>query len=407
MNGSLLGRLQLNLLKARYYSQLSKNSRYQGSVMRHTGTAKLDKRTKDLVKRLAPGDIAIIDHQDMDRVSAESLLETGVTVVINASASISGNYPNIGPLLLALGGVTIIDDVGPAIFEFVKEGDEIAVVGDTVLRGETPIAFGTELVIEDIERSMVEAKSNIGVQLDKFARNTLDYLENERDLLTEDVFVPEVRAKIEGRQVLVVVRGYDYKEDLQALRPYIREMKPLLFGVDGGADAIVEAGFTPDVIIGDMDSVSDAALLSSAELIVHAYEDGNAPGMERLEELGVSGRAVTWPLAATSEDLALLMAWEKGADLIVAVGTHANLMEYLDKGRRGMASSFLVRLRVGPKLVDAKGVNKLYRSDVSASHLAPVIFAALVVAAAVIFLSPSIQDQLSLLIIRLRLLSGL
>lgn len=375
--------------------------------MRHSGIAKLDKRTKELVNRLAPGDIAIIDHQDMDRVSAESLLKTGISVVVNASPSISGTYPNIGPLLLTIGGVRIIDNVGPAIFDFVSEGDEIVVVGDTVLLNENPIAFGTELTVDSIETAMEAAKANIGVQLEKFARNTLDYLENESDLLTEDISVPDVKVNIEGRQVLIVVRGYDYREDLQALRPYIREMKPLLFGVDGGADAILEAGFTPDLIVGDMDSVSDAALMSSAELIVHAYEDGEAPGLERLQELGVAERAVTWPLAATSEDLALLLAWEKGADLIVAVGTHANLMEYLDKGRKGMASSFLVRLRVGPKLVDAKGVNKLYRSDVSVTHLVPVIFAVLVVAAAVLFLSPSIQDQLSLLIIRLRLLSGL
>lgn len=375
--------------------------------MRHTGIAKLDKRTKELVNRLTPADIAIIDHQDMDRVSAESLLETGVPVIINASKSISGAYPNIGPLMLALEGVTIIDDVGPAIFDFINEGDEITIVGDTVLLNENPIAFGTELLVADIEKAMEDAKSNIGLQLEMFARNTLDYLEGERDLLLEDVQVPDINVNMEGRQVLVVVRGYDYREDLKALRPYIREMKPLLIGVDGGADAILEAGFTPDVIVGDMDSVSDEALMSKAELVVHAYEDGEAPGLERLEELGVGDRAITWPLAATSEDLALLMAWEKGADLIVAVGTHANLMEYLDKGRKGMASSFLVRLRVGPKLVDAKGVSKLYRSDVSATHLAPVIFAALVVAAAVIFLSPAIQDQLSLLIIRLRLLSGL
>lgn len=375
--------------------------------MRHSGIAKLDKRTKELVNRLAPGDIAIIDHQDMDRVSAESLLKTGISVVVNASPSISGTYPNIGPLLLTIGGVRIIDNVGPAIFDFVSEGDEIVVVGDTVLLNENPIAFGTELTVDGIETAMGAAKANIGVQLEKFARNTLDYLENESGLLTEDISVPDVKVNIEGRQVLIVVRGYDYREDLQALRPYIREMKPLLFGVDGGADAILEAGFTPDLIVGDMDSVSDAALMSSAELIVHAYEDGEAPGLERLQELGVAERAVTWPLAATSEDLALLLAWEKGADLIVAVGTHANLMEYLDKGRKGMASSFLVRLRVGPKLVDAKGVNKLYRSDVSVTHLIPVIFAVLVVAAAVLFLSPSIQDQLSLLIIRLRLLSGL
>ena len=181
-------------------------------------------------------------------------------------------------------------------------------------------------------------------------------------MLTDETWVPETKVEIYGRHVLVVVRGYDFKQDLDALKPYVREMRPVLVGVDGGADAIMEAGFTPDIIVGDMDSVTDAALKSGAQLIVHAYADGRAPGMERLVQLGLEG--TPWPLAATSEDLALLLAWESGADLIVAVGTHANLVEYLDKGRKGMASSFLVRLKVGPKLVDAKGVNKLYRASV-------------------------------------------
>ena len=368
--------------------------------MRYTGTARLDKRTKDLVKRLGPDDIAIIDHVDMDRVSAESLLATGVEVVVNAARSISGAYPNVGPLLLARGGVTLIDNVGREIFDCVHEGDTVEIRGAEIVRDGEVCAEGERLAVSDIERLMEAAKEGLGEQLDRFARNTIEYLENEKGILTDEMWVPDVRTPIAGRHVLVVVRGYDFREDLVTLTPYISEMQPVLVGVDGGADAIMEAGFRPDIIVGDMDSVTDEALRSGAELIVHAYPDGRAPGMERLEGLGLTGLA--WPLAATSEDLALLLAWESGADLIVAVGTHANLVEYLDKGRKGMASTFLVRLKVGPKLVDAKGVNKLYRASVGPRYLLAIVAAALVVVTAVVLISPSARSFIELIVLRIR-----
>ncbi len=373
--------------------------------MHHQGTARLDKRTKDLTKRLGPSDIAIIDHADLDRVSAEGLLGTGVEVVVNASRSITGVYPNVGPLILTRGGVAVLDAVGPEIFEKVREGDTVEVVGCDVLYGGQVVASGTRLTVESIEQSMEDAKAGIGEQLDKFARNTLEYLEQDKNLLTEGVGLPAITTQIEGRHVMVVVRGYDYKEDLQALRPYIREVKPVLIGVDGGADALRDAGFAPDIIIGDMDSVTDAALRAGAELVVHAYPDGRAPGMERLQQLGLTG--VTWPLAATSEDLALLLAYESGADLIVAVGTHANLIEYLDKGRKGMASTFLVRLKVGPKLVDAKGVNKLYRATPGLNGLVAIVGSALVTLTVIVMISSSARAALGLGLLRIRTLLGM
>jgi len=372
--------------------------------MRHQGTAKLDKRTKDLVKRLCPDDVAIIDHVDMDRVSAEALLASGVEVVVNASPSISGTYPNVGPLLLTRGGVTLIDNVGPEIFECVHEGDEIEVVGDDVVDDGRICATGVRLSVADVEAKMERAKAGLGEQLDLFARNTIEYLENEKWILTDEQWVPQTKTDLLGRQVLVVVRGYDFKSDFDTLRPYVREMRPVLIGVDGGADAIIEAGYKPDIIVGDMDSVTDEALKSGAELIVHAYPDGRAPGMARLEALGLKG--TPWPLAATSEDLALLLPWEAGADLIVAVGTHANLVEYLDKGRRGMASSFLVRLKVGPKLVDAKGVNKLYRASPGSGYLMLIVLAALAVVTAVILISPSARSFIELVLLRIRAALG-
>jgi uncharacterized membrane-anchored protein len=368
--------------------------------MRQQGVAKLDKRTKDLVKRLTPADVAIVDHADMDRVSAEGLVATGVEVVVNAAPSISGSYPNVGPLILARGGVTLIDNVGEDIFGAVKEGDTVEVVGGDVLRNGEVVASGERLSVLTIEERLEDAKVGLGEQLDKFARNTIEYLDRERDLITEELWIPQTKTALYGRHILVVVRGYDYLRDLQALRAYIRDVRPVLIGVDGGADALIEEGFRPDIIIGDMDSVSDEALRKASDIIVHGYADGRTPGLERVEKLGLSSQV--WPLAGTSEDLALLLAWEAGADLIVAVGTHANLVEFLDKGRGGMASTFLVRLKVGPKLVDAKGVSKLYRTAAGPMEMLVLVGGALAVVTALFVISPTARYALELLMLRLR-----
>jgi uncharacterized membrane-anchored protein len=189
------------------------------------------------------------------------------------------------------------------------------------------------------------------------------------------------------RHVLVVVRGYRYREDLRALRPYIREYRPVLLAVDGGADALLEAGYRPDVIIGDMDSVSDEALQAGAELVVHAYPDGRAPGMARLQGLGLD--AARLPAPGTSEDVALLVADARGASLIAVVGTHWTLEEFLDKGRPGMASTVLTHLRVGSKLVNARGVHQLYQSRISGWALVVLAVAAAATIVVAIAYSPT------------------
>jgi uncharacterized membrane-anchored protein len=242
---------------------------------------------------------------------------------------------------------------------------------------------------------MADAREGLSVQLEAFAANTMEYLKQERELLLDGVGVPDIETTFAGKHCLIVVRGYDYKADLDVLRPYIREFKPVLVGVDGGADALVEAGYTPDLIVGDMDSVSDDALRCGAELVVHAYPDGRAPGLERVQKLGLS--AVTFPAAATSEDIAMLLADEKGATLLVAVGTHGTLVEFLDKGRGGMASTFLTRLKVGGKLVDAKGVSRLYRQSLSTSSLLLLVVSALIAMGAAIAVSTVARAYLGVL----------
>jgi uncharacterized membrane-anchored protein len=373
--------------------------------VRLTGTARLGRKTKELVKRLAPDDIAIVDHADMDRVSAEALLESGVDVVVNAAPSISGSYPNLGPLLLVRSGVRLIDAVGEEIFERVNDGDTIEIDGGDILLDGRVVASGTRLTVDAVEEAMDAAKARLGEQLDAFARNTLEFLEKEKSLLTDELAVPHLATRIEGRHALVVVRGYDYKEDLRTLLPYIGEARPVLIGVDGGADALLEVGLKPDIIAGDMDSVSDEALRSGAELVVHAYPDGRCPGRERLERLGLS--SIEWRTPGTSEDMALLLASESGADLIVAVGTHWNLLEQLDKGRKGMASTFLVRLRVGPRLVDAKGVSKLYRASVQPGQMLLLVGAALTVITVAVLISPGARTFAALVLLRIRAAFGL
>ncbi|HSK55365.1 MAG TPA: putative cytokinetic ring protein SteA [Jiangellales bacterium] len=363
------------------------------------GVVRVDKRTKNLTKRLRPGEIAVIDHVDIDRVSAEALVACEAGAVVNVQPSVSGRYPNLGPGILLDAGIPLVDDVGDELTSRVREGETLRLEGSVIYRdghGEpVPVGHGTVQTPESIAALMEEARAGLSVQLESFAANTMEYLRRERELLLDGVGVPDIETEIEGRHVLIVVRGYDYKEDLAALRPYIREYRPLLIGVDGGADALLEVGYRPDLIVGDFDSVSDEALRSGAELVVHAYRDGQAPGLERLDHLGLPG--VAFPATGTSEDVAMLLADDKGASLIVAVGTHATLVEFLDKGRSGMASTFLTRLRVGGKLIDAKGVSRLYRSRIPAWTVVLFVVAGLLAVTVAIAATPTGQAYLDIL----------
>jgi uncharacterized membrane-anchored protein len=350
-----------------------------------SGVARLDRRTARLVDRLNPGDIAIIDQVDLDRVAAERLVTARVAAVVNAQPSISGRYPNLGPDVIVASGIPLLDNVGGEIFAAVKEGTKVRVDGSNVYLGETLVATGIAQDTESIHELMGEAKAGLTAQLEAFTANTAELLGSERELLLDGVGIPETRTKFAGRHVLIVVRGYDHATELKQLKHYIREFQPVLVGVDAGADALLAAGHKPHVIVGDVDAVSDAALATGAEVIVHAYPDGRAPGLLRVQDLGID--AMTLATAATSEDIAMLIADAKGAELIVAVGSHATLAEFLDKGRLGMASTFLTRLRIGGKLMDAKGVLRLYRTRISAAALLLLVVAALVAVVAALLVS--------------------
>jgi uncharacterized membrane-anchored protein len=368
------------------------------------GPVRLGKRTKHLVKRLRPGEIAVIDHRDIDRVSAEDLIATGVGAVINCAPSSTGRYPNMGPLLLVQAGVVLVDAPGSPLFEALSDGDVVGLRGGEVLRGEEVLATGTLQEPAAVASATETRRREIGEALEAFAQNTVEHMVQERELLAGRLELPRFRTVFRDRPVLVVVRGVDHRKDLRALRPYIRDVRPVLVGVDGGADAILEEGFHPDMIVGDMDSATEAALRSGAELVVHAYPDGRAPGRDNLERLGLPHKVV--PAPGTSQDIAMLIAAEKGAQLIVSVGSHFNLVEFLDKNRSGMSSTFLTRLRIGEILVDAKGVSRLYRPNPGRSPLLLLIAAGLATLVGIVLRTPALHDVLDLLWLKLQVLLG-
>lgn len=371
-----------------------------------TGTARLGERTKHLVKRLRPGEVAVIDHLNIDRIAAEELIEAEVAAVLNAAPSTNGRYPNTGPLMLVQAGVRLVDAPGAGLFELIEEGDEVtvdadgvvSVAGEEVLRGEV-------LREAELERQLAEQRARIDEALAEFAENTVAHVRQETDLLAGAIDFPPTKASFRDRHVLIVVRGERHRRDLKALRAYIRDVRPLIVAVDGGADGVLEAGLRPDVIFGDMDSASDEALRCGAELIVHAYPDGRAPGRERLVQAGLTHTVV--PAAGTSEDVAMLMAYEKGAALIVSVGAHFNLIEFLDRKRGGMSSTFLTRLRIGERLVDAKGVSRLYRPSSALGPAGLFGIAFVILLTILVITSPALGDLAELLWLKVRIWLGI
>jgi uncharacterized membrane-anchored protein len=370
-----------------------------------TGHAKLDRTTKKLIKRLSADDIAIIDHTDLDRVSAEELLESGVRVVVNVAESQSGRFPNPGPLALVRGGVRLIDVPADDLFDQVHEGELLTIRGAGLYRNGTRLAAGRVLDELELERTLAEQRGRVTEALEAFAENTMRYLREEGKLLSEGIDFPPLATRFRDRHALVVARGPGYKRDLRMVKPYVRDFKPVLIAVDGGADALLESGYAPHVIVGDMDSVTDGALRCGAELLVHGYRDGAAPGEDRARRLGVPYQVVS--ATGISEDLALLLAYEKGSELIVAVGTHFNLIEFLERNRAGMSSTFITRLKVGEILIDAKGVSRLQSRKVGIWPLVLFAVAGFGTIAVAVLVSPALRHLIEYLALRLRDLLGI
>lgn len=324
-------------------------------------------RTKLLVRRLSAGEIALIDHHDLDRVCAEELVAARAAGVLNCSASSGGSYPNLGPQLLLDAGVPLVDLEDRSLLALARDGEQLEVRAETapveasarveVLRAGRVLARGQALAPALVRTQTARRRRETGPLLESFARNTLAHLAEDRSLLEEGLELPHLRTALAGRPALVVARGPGHRRDLRALVRFIAASCPALIAVDGAADTVLAEGLRPEVIVGDMDSASDRALRCGAELVAHAYPDGRCPAATRLRALGLPFAVA--PAPGLSEDLALLLAAERGAEPIVSVGSQFNLVELLDRGRRGGASSFLTRLRVGERLIDARGAGLL------------------------------------------------
>ncbi len=355
-----------------------------------TAVARVDRRTRNLAKRLRPGEIAVVDHIDMDRAAAVSLVEAGVVAVVNAAPSISGRYPNLGPRHLVEAGVVLVDDVGGQVLAAVSDGETIRVDGDRIYLGDELVGTGVRQDARSVAAAMETSKDGIADRLEALSANAVEQLRQERALLLDGVGVPRLSTPIQGRQVLVVVRAFDYRRDLVSLKAYLRENSPVLIGVDAGADALIAAGHRPDVVICDGDDISEAALRCGAEVILKAGHDGRVSQGERIERLGL--RHLTFQTSCPAGDAAMLLAHINGASLIVTVGMPAGLEEFLDTGRSSMASSFLTRAAVGSHVADAKAVSQLYRTRIRGWLVFLAVIIALVAVGAAIATTPVGQD---------------
>jgi uncharacterized membrane-anchored protein len=351
-----------------------------------TAPVRLGRRADALAPRIRPGDIAVIDQVDLDRPGAEALVERGVAAVLNTSASISGRYPNLGPKVLTDAGVVLLDRAEPGLLRLVDEGEALTLRDSGLFRGEQCVTTGTPLDGAAVAEAMAAAEEGLWAQLEAFALDTVEFLRHEREHRAEAARLPETETPLAGRHVVVVTRGHHHREDLAALRRYIREMRPVLIGADGGADVLLEHGVRPDIVVSDFARVSDEAVTCGAELFV-ATRPGHRPaGLDRVHDLARDAEPL--PTIGSAEDAAVQLADVGGAGLIVMVGGHATLVELLDKGRGTMPATVLTRLRAGARLVDAPAASRLHRSRLSLLHVVALPAAALAAAAAAIHAAP-------------------
>jgi uncharacterized membrane-anchored protein len=363
-------------------SLLSRNTSRPGVV----GTARVDRDIERLLRRVCPGDIAVLDILDLDRITADALVDAEIAAVINASPSVSGRYPNLGPEVLLANGVTLIDETGTDVFKKIKDGSKVRLYNGGVYAGDRRLIHGTERTDEEIAELMQEAKSGLVAHLEAFAGNTIEFIRSESPLLIDGIGIPDVDIELRRRHVVVVAEEDDAADDLKRLKPFIKEYQPVLIGVGSGADVLRQAGYRPQLIVGDPSNLSTEVLKCGAQVVLPADADGHAPGLERIQDLGVG--AMTFPAAGSPADLALLLADHHGAALLVTAGHRANIETFFDRTRQDSnPSTFLTRLRVGEKVVDAKAVATLYHNRISGGAIALLILTMLISVIAALWVS--------------------
>ena len=362
---------------------LSRNANARPGV---TGTARVDRDIDRLLRRVGPGDIAVLDVLDLDRATADALVDAGIVGVVNASPSISGRYPNLGPEVLVANNIALIDNAGPEIFKKIKDGSKVRLHDGAVYHGDRRLVHGVERTDEEIADLMHDAKTGLVAHLEAFAGNTIEFIRSESPLLIDGIGIPDVDVDVYRRHVVVVTDGPAAADDLRGLKPFIKEYQPVLVGVGTGADILREGGYRPALIVGNPEQISAESLKCGAPVVLPADADGHAAGLERIQDLGIG--AMTFPAAGSATDLALLLVDHQGAALIVTVGESASIEEFFDRSRaQTNPSTFLTRLKVGEKLVDAKAVATLYSSHISGGAIALLVMAVLFAVVAALWVS--------------------
>ncbi|MGH3961609.1 putative cytokinetic ring protein SteA [Mycobacterium sp.] len=361
---------------------LSRNASRPGVV----GTARVDRDIDRLLRRVCPGDIVVLDVPDLDRITADALVDAGIAAVVNASPFVSGRYPNLGPEVLLANRVTLIDETGPEVFKKVRDGAKVRLFEGGLYSGDRRLIDGTERADDDIAELMQQAKSGLVAHLEAFAGNTIEFIRSESPLLIDGIGIPDVDVDLRHRHVVVVADEPTATEELKSLKPFIKEYQPVLIGVGTGAEVLRKAGYRPQIIVGDPSQLGTDVLKCGAQVVVPADADGHAPGLERIQDLGVG--AMTFPAASSPIDLALLLADHHGAALLVTAGHSANIETFFDRTRQhSNPSTFLTRLRVGEKLVDAKAVATLYRNRISTGAIALLVLTMLIAVSVVLWVT--------------------
>lgn len=325
------------------------------------GPARLCRHGADL-SSVRSGDVVVVDVTDLGADTAQALVEKGVAAVLNVSSSSTGRYPNLGPQVLAGAGIPLVDRVGESVWQTLRSGDVVRVDGGAVHLGDTAVATGVEMTESRVRDQLDEASSGLSSQLDSIVTNAADTLRRDRAMLLEGAGIPAVSTDIKGRPVVVVTDGPDAAGDLKSIRSFVRDHDPVLIGVAGGAELLISAGLRPHLLVGRGDDFSGRMIERSGEVVI-VSPSGR---LDRPEQFEAHGRQpVIFTATGTPDNLAVLLADQNEAAVIVLVGGPTRLVDLVDGDTADAAGTFIARLRAGSRVVDAQAVRWFARQRLS------------------------------------------